>query len=395
MYTATQAVPLEAIIATDRLVSRPLRRPNRRAERAAFQELTEILPQGRAGILRRLATLGLHLCGAGTAGVSILDPGGEVFRWQALAGKLAKYEGGTTPRDWSPCGSCLDAGKPVLYDRPARRFAYFSQIDTPIVEGMVIPFYDGGEAIGTIWIVSHDEERGFDAEDMRIMLSLAQFASASLRSGNSTSPEAPARSPDANRESAWKNYMHRIARNDQRALNALFEEARPLVFSIALRILGFPSDADEVAGDVFMRIWQSGYLYEDHRGGAIGWIASIARNLAFDRLRLRARQPQSPEVLNAEMLSLECSSAANPEGGWLLAERNRFLKKALATIPFEQRHAIELAYFRGLSHAEIAECLGLPLGTVKTRIRMGCLRLRVSLATVYPASRHQAADTVG
>jgi RNA polymerase sigma factor (sigma-70 family) len=373
-----EPVPLESVIATDRLISRPARKANRRAEREAFRELTDVLPLGRNETLNRLARLGLSLCDAGTAGVSLLEstPDGQVFRWQTLAGKLARYEGGATPRNWSPCGACLDAGKPILYACPARRFTYFNEIDTPIVEGLVIPIYAGGEAIGTIWIVSHDEERGFDAEDLRIMVSLAKFAGASLPS---TASAATAQSTepglDADRETAWKNYMHRIARNDQFALNSLFQEARPLVFSIALRILSFAADADEIAGDVFARVWKSAYIYETTRGSAVGWITSITRHLAFDRLRSRVRNAQ---LLDA--LGIECGSVADTESRWLLAERALLLGKAMAALSFEQRRAIELAYFSGLSHAEIAKGLKQPLGTIKTRIRIGLIHLRSLLA---------------
>jgi hypothetical protein len=140
--------------------------------------------------------------------------------------------------NWSPCGACLDAGKPILCACPARRFTYFNEIETPIVEGLVIPIYAGGRATGTIWIVSHDEERRFDTEDLRIMVSLAQFAGASLpATACAGAAQTAGRSFDTDRETTWENYMHRIARNDQSALNALFQEARPLVFSIALRIL--------------------------------------------------------------------------------------------------------------------------------------------------------------
>jgi RNA polymerase sigma factor (sigma-70 family) len=285
--------------------------------------------------------------------------------------------GGTTPRNFSPCGSCLDAGKPVLYVAPARWFTYFGQIDTPITEGLVIPIYRDGLAIGTLWIVSHDADKAFDSEDLRIMVSLAQFAGAALRESNPITSQEVGRNPDESRESAWKNYMHQIARNDQVALNALFEEARPLVFSIALRVLGFAADADEVTGDVFARLWTSGYMYEDGRGSAIGWISSITRNLAFDRLRLRARAAPPTEALY-----FECSSAVDNEDRWSHDEQKLLLRRAIDTLPPCQRLAIELAYFADLSHSEIAERLGEPHGTIKSRIRIELMRLRSLLAAV-------------
>jgi GAF domain-containing protein len=266
-------VPLDLVIANERLVSRPARRPDRRAERKALRALAEVLSLDRAAILRCMATLALGMCEAGTAGVSLLDelPEGEIFRWKVLAGKLVAHEGEATPRNWSLCGSCLDADKPILYAYPARRFTYFAEIDVPIVEGLVIPFYTDGRAIGTIWIVSHDEARGFDAEDLRIMTSLAKFAGGALSPVFHAITEATAeRREDSDQDSVWRGYLRRIARNDHVALAALFREARPAVFRIAIRILGLAADADEVAGDVFTRLWSCGYLYDDQRGSATG-----------------------------------------------------------------------------------------------------------------------------
>jgi hypothetical protein len=102
------------------------------------------------------------LCDAGAGGISMLetgDDGRQFFRWQALAGELEAHVGGTTPGDWSPCGECLKAGKPMLYSYPARFFTYFQNVNTIIVEGLVIPMYADGQPIGTIRIVSHDSRR--------------------------------------------------------------------------------------------------------------------------------------------------------------------------------------------------------------------------------------------
>jgi RNA polymerase sigma-70 factor (ECF subfamily) len=103
----------------------------------------------------------------------------------------------------------------------------------------------------------------------------------------------------------------------------------------------------------------------------VGWITSITRNLAFDRLRARARDPESLDALG-----IDCGSEPDTESRWLRAERGLILRKALAALSFEQRHAIELAYFSGLSHAEIAKDLKQPLGTIKTRIRIGLINPR-------------------
>jgi hypothetical protein len=89
---------------------------------------------------------------------------------------VESFEGGSTPRHWSPCGTCLDAGVPVLYSYPERHFTYLQEVATPIVEALVIPMFANPTGGATIWIVSHSETR-FDAEDVRVMTTLGNFAS--------------------------------------------------------------------------------------------------------------------------------------------------------------------------------------------------------------------------
>ena len=371
---------LDSVIATDRLVSRRVRKPRWQEERAAFLELTYVAPRGRDKLFDSLAALGLVLCSAGTAGVSVLEGGSEggIFRWNALAGELAQFVGGSTPRNWSPCGTCLDVGKPVLYSYPARYFTYFAELTTPIVEGLVVPVFSDGNAVATIWIVSHDTVRQFDAEDVRIMVSLAKFAGAALPTALAVAPRPGGFSPvGRDREEAWKDYISQIAHNDETALEDLFRECRPLVFATALRIVSFASDAEEVTLDVCKRIWISAHRYHEDRGSVVTWIISIARNLAFDYLRVRARVPGA----GPDSCFNECRSfAIDSEQHCMLQEQRSLLVRALVAINAEQAQVIKLAFFSGLSHSEIAERLGEPLGTIKTRIRNGLLRLRSLLA---------------
>jgi len=340
---------------------------------------------GSVAVLKRLATLAIELCRAGTGGVSVIDSGenGEqIFRWQALAGELEPHEGGTTPRDWSPCGECLKTGKVMLYSYPARYFTYFQEIDTPIVEGLVVPMYVDSLPVGTIWIVSHDEHVKFDAEDARVMTSLGSFAAAALRLallGDSSAENngvhaAPAR---GERELVWKEYVRRIAQEDHSALAALLDETSPLVFATALRVLSFRADAEEVTADVYHRIWRTAESYDPQRGAVDAWLVSIARSRAIDRLRSRATRHRSETAL-----SIECSSSADPESSAAASQTRSHLLQALHALPAQQRHAIELAYFSGLTMTEIAEQLGHPIGSVKTRIRMGLMKLRRLLAAV-------------
>jgi len=131
-----------------------------------------------ASLYQQFAELAVKLCDAGSAGISLLEVAetGTIFRWVALAGQFAPHIGGQTPRDFSPCGLCLDRGQTVLLAWPGRYFTYFNDVEPPIVEGLIVPLYAArGEPLGTIWIVMHDETRQCDAEDARILENLGRF----------------------------------------------------------------------------------------------------------------------------------------------------------------------------------------------------------------------------
>jgi len=133
-----------------------------------------------------LLAAAVELCGGGadtsTAGVSLVEPapdGGEQFRWIALTGCLAAHVGGTTPRNFSPCGECLDKGAPILISRPDLKYDYFRATGIEFTEGLVLPFSTDlhPTPLGTIWLISHPPSRHhFDAEDIRVMESLTHFA---------------------------------------------------------------------------------------------------------------------------------------------------------------------------------------------------------------------------
>jgi RNA polymerase sigma factor (sigma-70 family) len=315
----------------------------------------------------------------------MLEPGNdgnELFRWKALAGELEGYQGGSTPRDWSPCGQCLKAAKPMLYSYPARFFTYFKEVDTTIVEGLVIPMYAEGQPVGTIWIISHDEQRHFNAEDVRIMTSLGSFVSASLRLALTRrigSSEAAKGAPSV----VWGELVRRIAGGDSSALGALIDETRPVVFARALRLLGLRADAEEITMDVYSQVWRIAGRYDEQRGGVLAWLLNIARSRAIDLLRSRTRQQRSYEAL-----CFECSRRSVAEDYREGVEIEKHIREALRALPPDQRCAIELAYFGGYSMVELASHLRLPLGTVKSRVRSGLTKLRRLLATTekYPTS---------
>lgn len=160
--------------------------PDSGRENLGLRRIAENAGDEPYAVLQGLLKGALELCGGGahtsTAGVSLLEPlpeGGEQFRWVALSGCLAAHVGGTTPRDFSPCGVCLDRNGPVLFARPDLKYNYFQAAGLEFTEGLVVPFTSKSHPtpLGTIWIVSHPPGRHhFDAEDVHLMKSLGSFA---------------------------------------------------------------------------------------------------------------------------------------------------------------------------------------------------------------------------
>ncbi len=189
-YGASPAT-LESILITDQLFSRKGRQREPELEAKSLQTLAELNSDSPTELIDSFLQMSLDLCRAGTAGLTLLETnaaGDQEFRWTNLTGRLANCVGGTTPRNFSPCGVTLDRMSPQLFAYPGRYFGYFNQVELPIVEGLVIPFHVGTETEGTIWIVSHAEELGFDSEDARIMSSLAEFVGCALHVSRQLEP---------------------------------------------------------------------------------------------------------------------------------------------------------------------------------------------------------------
>jgi RNA polymerase sigma factor (sigma-70 family) len=173
---------LKDVLITEQLSSRICRLRTPQQEANSLLTLMQSANASTAELIDCFLKTSIDLCRAGTAGLSLLEVNAskkQEFRWTNLAGKLEKCVGGTTPRNFSPCGVTLDRNSPQLFAYPGRYFKYFNQVEVPIVEGLVIPFHVGKTA-GTVWIVSHDRQTKFDAEDARIMSSLAEFAGCAI-----------------------------------------------------------------------------------------------------------------------------------------------------------------------------------------------------------------------
>lgn len=178
MLDESRAVAPEDILITEHLYRRNARPDDLQAEVAAYRELSTMMTRDPVAAIDRFLELAIELCpAAGTAGLSELveDPQGTpYFAWTALSGALAEYVGGTTPRDFSPCGLCLDSHHTVLVETPARVFPYFNDAQPAIVEGLIVPLYDTGKKpLGTLWVTSHERHARFDATDARVMEQLA------------------------------------------------------------------------------------------------------------------------------------------------------------------------------------------------------------------------------
>jgi len=171
------ALPLEAILCTEELRRRPSRPPDYEKENRALATLARALAYSPRTILQTLAETILDITQSDSSGVSLLTPDGKRFYWPALAGRWTPHIGGGTPRDFGPCGDVLDRNMPLLMRHWELRYTYFSPISPPAEEGLLAPFYVGGKAVGTIWVVMHDARRKFDAEDERVLSRLSEFAS--------------------------------------------------------------------------------------------------------------------------------------------------------------------------------------------------------------------------
>ena len=183
--------------------------------------------------------------------------------------------------------------------------------------------------------------------------------------------------------------IHNLQAGDQQALGALYDRLAPVVNAVILRILGNQADAEEILEETFWHIWRDARTYDPARGTLAAWVITIARSRALDRLRVQKRQASNPAASAEEARAALTAESLTPEDTTLQNERARAVADALRVLPLEQRLPIELAYYEGLSQSQIADRLRQPLGTVKTRVRLGFARLREALRP-YGGATHDA-----
>lgn len=168
-----------------------------------------------------------------------------------------------------------------------------------------------------------------------------------------------------------------VAEGSAAALEVLYHRYGRVILAFATRMMGDRQSGEELVQEVFVKAWRQGRSYSPERGSYITWLLSITHNLSIDEIRKRNRRPQragstDPVLLMANMKDESASVELSAE----LQELRSLMLQAMDTLPPQQREAVELAFYRGLTQREVAETLGEPLGTIKTRIRLGMKKLR-------------------
>jgi len=179
-------------------------------------------------------------------------------------------------------------------------------------------------------------------------------------------------------EESQAQLLRRIAVQDREALAEFYDQTAGALFSIALRIIGDSQEAEEIIQDVFVQIWEKAATFDPLIGVPFYWAIRITRNRAIDRLRARQRRSRLIDELES-LKEVESTVAIRPQSAMLTEQESGAVRSAVNELPAEQRKAIEMAFFRGMTHSEIAEALKEPPGTIKARIRRGMLKLKDSL----------------
>ena len=173
--------------------------------------------------------------------------------------------------------------------------------------------------------------------------------------------------------------MERVQQRDSTALEMLYDRYGRPVYSLVLRISQQPASAEEIVQDVFLQLWRSAEVFQISRGPLEPWLFTMARNRALDFLRLKREKQRRREDSSDSELPFSAVTRPDPEGDIDRSRRAEKVRAVMSTLPDGQRRAIELAFFEGMSHSEISAAMGEALGTVKSWIRGGLLRLRESL----------------
>lgn len=179
-------------------------------------------------------------------------------------------------------------------------------------------------------------------------------------------------------EAEWGSLITQTAQGDQAALATLYDCSSPQIYGLVFKILGNREAAEEVTLDVYTQVWRQAHTFDESRGTPGGWLMMLARTRAIDRFR--AGFAERGKLEDLDVASFFSSDGPTPDQKVEEQQRQQQVREALSLLSSEQRESIVLGYFYGLSQSEIAEKLKLPLGTVKTRMRLGMIKLREVLA---------------
>ena len=189
----------------------------------ALRRVTEVFSTHRENVLQELVDVAMTCCGADSAGISLEEPdeaGKPTFRWVAIAGSFSQYLQGRTPRFFSPCGSCLDSGRPHLYRVTKPYYDFLGVTAKPITDGMLIP-WEADHFRGTIWAVSHTSEEAFDRRDYDLLKSLTDYVAVILRQQDADEKARQSAKAEASAERAHK-MAHQINNPLQSLTNTLY-----------------------------------------------------------------------------------------------------------------------------------------------------------------------------
>ncbi len=178
--------------------------------------------------------------------------------------------------------------------------------------------------------------------------------------------------------------LARVAKGDHQAFSQLYDQSSTLLYTLAFRILGDREEAAELIQEVYLEVWRKIARYDVGRGTPIAWLVTLTRSRAIDRLRSRSSRGQHlvADSLEHPLVSQTPDVGPNPEEAQEDVQLRQVMAKAIMELPTAQQQAIEMAFYQGLTHTEIAAKLNQPLGTVKTRIKLAMTKLRASLQQV-------------
>jgi RNA polymerase sigma-70 factor (ECF subfamily) len=171
-----------------------------------------------------------------------------------------------------------------------------------------------------------------------------------------------------------------ITKGDRRAFGQLYDRSSQVLFTLSLRILSDREEAEDLLQEVYTEVWRKSVRYDERRGSPMGWLVTLTRSRAIDRLRARASRGHGvTDSIDDAPIADTQGHDPTPFDRQADAEVRIMVMKALVELPAAQRQALELSYYEGLSHAEIAERLREPVGTIKTRIKLGISKLKTAL----------------